>query len=326
MSSAIEWTDETWNPTVGCSRVSPGCDSCYAIRVAARGMSDAHRGLTKDGDWTGEVRCLPERLDTPLRWRRPRRVFVDSMSDLFHPSVPDEFIGSVWNTMALTPWHTYQVLTKRPRRMAELLSKWAADGWHWRRSDLVWCGPVPGPLPNVWLGTSVEDQHQADRRIPHLLAAPAAVRFLSCEPLLGPVSLRWAKWHDYWPDGWRERGEVQNHLDGARRLDWVIVGGESGPRARPMHPAWARDLRDECVEAGVPFHFKQWGEYGCAPGGVALARTDPRTVLLDPTTGKHRAPSEALPSPECCAMFRVGKKAAGRVLDGRTWDEFPVNA
>lgn len=318
--TTIEWTDETWNPTVGCTRVSPGCDNCYAIRVAARHLDESHYGLTTvpkrvtatkntAPDWTGEVRCLPDRLETPLRWRKPRRVFVDSMSDLFHPAVPEAFIARVFAVMALTPQHTYQVLTKRPQRMAELLS----SGWsnHGVRSfeslaehhvgDWNSDYEVHWPLKNVWLGVSVENQRYADLRIPHLLATPAAVRFLSCEPLLGPVDLRGMA-----APAWT-RGMV------GRIADWCIVGGESGPGARPMHPQWARDLRDQCTAAGVPFFFKQWGEW--VPEGhsaYGFGRSEPEPVERIPEGWGTYVP-----------MQRVGKKAAGRELDGRTWDEMP---
>jgi protein gp37 len=263
--TSIEWTDETWNPTVGCDRVSPGCDHCYAMNVAHRGLTEAHRGLTVNGpngvDWNGVVRPLPGRLEVPFRWRRPRRIFVDSMSDLFHPAVPERFIGDVWNTMGLTPQHTYQILTKRPPRMAQVLQGWERQGWTWRRSDMVWCGPIAGPLPNVWLGTSIESSRYAFRA-DHLRATPAAVRFLSIEPMLDDCA----------------------DVD-VRGIDWVIVGGESGRGARPMHPDWVRGIRYRCGEEGIPFLFKQWGAWH--DGAL------------------------------------VGKHAAGRSLDGRTWDEYP---
>lgn len=332
MSSQIEWTDETWNPTVGCSRVSPGCDNCYAIRVAARGMQDAHVGLVERAaspgsaakvlrwDWTGEVRCLPDRLDTPLHWKKPRRVFVDSMSDLFHPQVPLSFIKDVWKTMAACPQHTFQILTKRPRRMQEFI------GWEVERARMYHQGNTFAPLaidadgrehfeplPNVWLGTSVENQRWANERVPHLCATPAAVRFLSIEPLLGPVSL------DPWvhlPQAVKVWGDV--HVRTIHTpIGWVIVGGESGPGARPMHPAWVRTLRDQCAHADVPFFFKQWGEY--APWSSVGAD------LVTPE-GELRTTNDisGMTAPEGWAWVRrVGKKAAGRELDGRTWDEFP---
>jgi len=319
MSTKIEWTDATWNPVVGCERCSPACDHCYAIRVAAREMQPAHVGLTtrevvlaSDGfetfgrrDWTGEIRLFDERLEEPLHWRKPRRCFVCSMSDLFHPDVPREFIQRVWNTMALAPEHTFQVLTKRPQRMAVLCRDRAATP----EGVDAGCelGEVPGlqydgALPNVWLGTSVENQRYADLRIPHLLATPAAVRFLSVEPLLGPVDLS-AYLGLEAPLHW-----APNAFAPARKpeIDWVIVGGESGLGARPMHPQWVRDIRDQCVAAGVAFFFKQWGEY--APGELLSPH-----VVVDPQ----------MPGSYHSVMRRVGKKAAGRQLDGREWSEFP---
>ncbi|HRE01603.1 MAG TPA: DUF5131 family protein, partial [Ilumatobacteraceae bacterium] len=174
MSTQIEWTDETWNPVVGCSELSPGCDHCYAVGVAHREMQPAHVGLTIGRKWTGEVRCLPDRLDTPLRWRKPRKVFVNSMSDLFHPSVPAEFIRSLFETMAACPQHTFQVLTKRPQRLPQMFRN--LDG----RTE-----PLP-TLPNVWIGTSIETDRYAFRANA-LRATSAVVRFLSLEPLLGPL-------------------------------------------------------------------------------------------------------------------------------------------
>lgn len=285
-NSSIEWTDRTWNPLTGCTKVSPGCDHCYAKTM--------HERFHGPGSFD-TVTLHPERLAQPLRWRKPSRVFVNSMSDLFHQDVPDEYIARVFAVMALAPRHTFQVLTKRHARMRSLLSSPI-----FRRSmydalvslDYAWisANQLPWPLPNVWLGVSVETQQWADIRIPALLDTPAAVRFLSCEPLLGPVTFRWAKWQ---PFG-HEPGEVTDHLDGLRRIDWVIVGGESGPGARPMHPDWARTLRDQCVAAGVPFLFKQWGAWRC----------------VDEETPWYA---------------HLSKKLAGRELDGRTWDEYPAD-
>lgn len=291
-ASKIEWTDATWNPITGCTKVSPGCDHCYAETL--------HERFHGKGSFS-MVTLHPDRLDKPLRWRKPKRVFVNSMSDLFHNDVPDEFIARVFAAMALAPQHTFQVLTKRHGRMRSLLSSERFDEMF---ADALYAiedprgeepaepiGSAPGPLPNVWLGVSVENQHWANIRIPALLDTPAAVRFLSCEPLLGPVSFRWAKWAPL---------INASHLDGLKDIDWVIVGGESGPGARPMRPEWARELRDQCTEAGVAFHFKQWGEYG--PLGWRV-------------TGSSDG-----------QMVRMGKKNAGRELDGRTWDEYPVQA
>lgn len=236
MSTGIEWTDETWNPTTGCDRVSPGCDHCYAATMAARLKGMGQPKYQADGDprTSGPgfgITEHPDALSAPLHWRKPRRVFVNSMSDLFHPKVSDEFIARVWAVMAATPQHTYQVLTKRPKRMRTWVTYWGST---WREGVLE-------PLPNVWLGTSVEDQTRADQRIAALLETPAAVRFLSCEPLLGPVDL------------------LLDVLPVGRTLGWVIVGGESGAGARPMDVEWARDLLDQCTAADVPVFVKQLG-------------------------------------------------------------------
>lgn len=253
MPSTIEWTQETWNPTTGCDRVSVGCDHCYALTLAKRlkGMGAAKYQTDGNPRTSGPgfgVAVHPGTLDVPRRWRRPRRVFVNSMSDLFHAGVPDAFIARVFAVMAVTPQHTYQILTKRHGRMRSLLS--SPTFWHQvtqqGRDHVVGCqqdwlavaAMLGGdPLSNVWLGVSVEDQQRADLRIPALLDTPTAVRWLSCEPLLAPVDL------DCW----------------LPRLDWVVVGGESGPAARPLSPDWARTLRDQCTAAGTPFFFKQWG-------------------------------------------------------------------
>ncbi len=301
--STIEWTDATWNPLVGCSRVSPGCDHCYAVGVVHRGMSPQHRGLTirRPGvptDWTGEVRLVPHLLDQPLRWRKPRRIFVNSLSDLFHRDVPTDLIVQVFATMLLAPRHTFQVLTKRPQRMADLLNDPhfaseiegtvedreehpAADFESFLNAEhrLVTGGPL---FPNVWLGTSIESDGYA-WRADHLRRTPAAVRFLSLEPLLGPLP----------------------SLD-LTGIDWVVAGGESGHGARPMHPDWVRDIRDRCVAAGCAFFFKQWGEWAPALG------------TADASALQHHFHDQA--------MWRVGKKGAGRELDGRTWDEMPTAA
>lgn len=235
-TSAIEWTDRTWNPTVGCTRVSAGCEHCYAEQLAARldAMGQAnYTGLTRrhaDGSvgWTGTVRMLPDRLREPVGWKRPQRVFVNSMSDLFHDEVPTEFIEDVFAVMAACPQHTFQLLTKRPERMLDAV--WLLTEEHSER---------PWPLPNVWLGVSVEDQSAAEARIPVLMETPARVRFLSCEPLLGEIKLRWTP-------------------------DWVIVGGESGPSHRLMNLVHLDDLAAQCLQASIPLFVKQ--DSGPRPG------------------------------------------------------------
>lgn len=288
--TGIEWTDATWNPVTGCTKVSQGCKFCYAETVAERFWAKQYPP-NEDGTprkFT-DVRMHYERLNQPLMWKKPRRIFVNSMSDLFHEKVPNFFISSVFEVMASTPHHTYQILTKRPELMQEYVYQWTN---------------LNSVLPNVWLGVSVEDQKAADERIPWLLKTPAAVRFLSCEPLLGPIDLTGNPEGLMWP--WAEA--IQN----GQSFDWVICGGESGQNARPMHPDWACSLRDQCQEAGVPFFFKQWGEW--KPGLDEFIEGDNR-----PRTAINLKSS----SDEYQVMQRVGKKAAGRLLDGREWNEFP---
>lgn len=292
--TSIEWTEATWNPVRGCSIVSPGCKHCYAMRQAHRhaGRGGAYEGLTRMAKrgpvWTGKVRTVPALLKAPLGWRAPRRIFVDSMSDLFHESVPDDFVADVFAVMAQAERHTFQILTKRAERMQQLLAH-----------DLPYEGPV-WPLPNVWIGVSVEDQERADQRIPLLLKTPAAVRWISAEPLLGPVNLRPA-----WLHG------VYAHRDTIRVLDWVVVGGESGPKARPMHPAWARSLRDQCAAVRMPFLFKQWGAWAPWDDLAATWRN------LVARARKHRFPDGV-------EVEHFGKKRCGRILDGYTHDGYPA--
>ena len=246
-----------WNPVRGCSLVSPGCTNCYAMRQAHRhsGPTGSYEGLTvatsQGPKWSGRARVVPELLDLPLRWKKPRRIFVNSMSDLFHEDVPDEFIDGVFAVMMASWRHTYQILTKRPERM---LAYMLADGLEDRiigrlaNDDRMFeardnCGTL-WPMPHVWLGVSVEDQELADERIPLLLQTPAAVRWISAEPLLGPIDL----------SDWRRRYDV---CQADEWLDWVVAGAESGPRARPMSVDWIRSLRDHCARAMVPFFYKQ---------------------------------------------------------------------
>ena len=309
--TGISWADATWSPLVGCTKVSAGCANCYIDRtppfriegrhftescpecsglggfaaVACAGRVEvAPPCLTCQGTGrvrshaigsTTGVRLHPERLDQPLRWRRPRRIFVNSLSDLFHQDVPDEYIADVFAVMARTPHHTYQVLTKRHGRMRSLLS----SGDFADRVGWVSMTSAPWPLPNLWLGVSVEDQATADLRIPALLGTPAAVRWISAEPLLGPVDLsglmqcfRCKTTHKFGPCDPMGRPSPYGVLS-KRHIDWVVVGGESGPGARPMHPDWARSLRDQCQAARTPFLFKQAGsvlarEWGCTGKGT----------------------------------------------------------
>jgi protein gp37 len=233
MATTIEWTDETWNPTTGCDRISAGCDHCYALTLAKRlkAMGVARYQVDGDPRTSGPgfgVQCHPEALDIPRRWRSPRLVFVNSMSDLFHARVPTPFITQVFDVMADTPRHTYQLLTKRPRRAANI------------------AGKLPWPA-NVWLGVSVESA-EFTWRIDELRKTPAAVRFVSAEPLIGPLA--------------------NLNLAG---IDWLIAGGESGPAHRPVDADWVLNLRDQCAAAAVAFFFKQWGGHTPKAGGRELA-------------------------------------------------------
>lgn len=243
--SDIEWTDATWNPVTGCLMVSPGCTNCYAMRMAARLQAMEHPSyegvIRKSGNrpvWTGRLHLNESALDAPLRWRQPRRVFVNSMSDLFQDGIPDEFIAKVWRVMKDAHWHSYQILTKRPENMRDVIA----------RTKLP-------RLPNVWLGTSVENADYLER-VEIIQSIPAAVRFISFEPLIGSVG----------------RPKLKD-------IQWAIVGGESGPSARPLNAKWVTDIQRACERYGAAFFFKQWGG--------------------------------------------VNKKKSGRILNGRTWDDYP---
>jgi protein gp37 len=250
--SRIEWTDATWNPVTGCSKVSAGCANCYAET-----FSERWRGIPGHPYEQGfDLKLWPDRLNLPSSWREPRRIFVNSMSDLFHKKVPDEFVCQVFDSMTLASQHEFQLLTKRSERLLE----WTREKYGTSKKPIL-----PWPK-NVWIGVSVENE-KVIGRIDDLVQTPALVKFLSIEPLIGPIKI--------------ERTLL-------KKISWVIVGGESGPGARPMDPAWAREIRDDCRAADVPFFFKQWGAFN--------------------SKGE-----------------RVGKKYAGRRLDGRTWNQFPAS-
>lgn len=359
--SAIEWTDATWQVTHGCSLVSPGCTNCYAMRVAGTRLKTLpqYAGLTREVNgapvWTGGVRVAEDRTFTqPLRWRRPRKIFVNSLSDLFHPAVPDATLINTFALMAACPQHIFQVVTKRAKRMRHFLSDPATVEKVWflafqyqpRTTELAnlrdQAAGAGWPLPNVWMLVSVEDQARADERIPDLLATPAAVRGISAEPLLGRINLC----HIQAPacftgddvDGWTfnalARGDYYSFRDDRgfweggdgpqrdHRIDWVIAGGESGPGARPAHPDWFRLLQGQCADAAVPFFFKQWGEW--LPATRSL---DCPTLFHPPflgaawREGPHDRTTRVGDDDHLC--YRVGKKAAGAVLDGREHREFP---
>jgi protein gp37 len=362
-NTGIEWCDATWNVVIGCDKVSPGCDHCYAIRTAHRMQAnpnpkvrEPYAGTESGGEWTGRVNLVADRLSLPLQWKRPRRIFVNAQSDLFHDQVPDDYIANVFAVMARATQHTFQLLTKRHARMRALLN---SDLFRRRMYDYLVCldltwidaHPVLWPLPNVWLGVSTENQKWVDIRIPALLDTPAAVRFISAEPLLGPIELQFE--HHYEPDHTNCSGLVSPaHEPACGRepgkhwgIDWVITGGESGPGARPAHPQWFRSIRDQCQAAGVAYLHKQHGEWiedvTEHPADPELGIDEPYRVLNVPSDAKsgnrcamHLSGSTAL-TPDnpfnpfraghggWTAMRRVGKTRAGRVLDGRTWDEFP---
>lgn len=411
----IEWTDATVNAVNGCSVLSPGCTHCYAMKLAGTRLRNhpSRAGLTVDSKvgpvWTGEVRLNEKALMEPLRWAKPRKIFWNAHGDLFHENVPDEWIDRCFAVMALTPQHIHQVLTKRADRMrmymagrARKLARFMVDEYLIRgtkdskRTGRAINGAWPvqsvgdidapdditmrqWPLPNVWLGVSVEDQVRADERVPQLLATPAAVRFLSCEPLLGPVNIEpWLSpdiacqscddgegygnrcsrndiprdeqcpWNravqivrDHGP--YAEDGEPTAVTCEVITLNWVIVGGESGPGARPMHPDWARSLRDQCAAAGVPFFFKQWGDWApvCAMSEDVIESCYPRRRgEHDDRTRRPIKPQAILTSdgrsldlfhPDAfragtrsMTVFRIGKKAAGRLLNGIEHNGMPV--
>ena len=289
--TGIEWTDATWNPVTGCTKVSAGCKNCYAERIFKRPYPD--REFT-------DVWCHPERLYQPLHWRKPQRIFVNSMSDLFHESVPFFFISQVFEIMEMAERHTFQILTKRPKRALEFMVP-----------KPIHLPVIPRrPLPNVWLGVSVEDQKTADERIPLLIGTPAAVRFVSYEPALSPVIFQ-GNGEPGIPTALVNRQYLRGVL-GDRRIAWVICGGESGPHARPMHPDWARSVRDQCQAAGVPFFFKQWGEWMPVLCGIDPNDGDPHCRIKDFHLWEDGQ-----------NMWKVGKKAAGCLLDGQEWNEFP---
>jgi protein gp37 len=296
-NTLIEWTDMTWNPITGCDRISPGCKNCYAKRLhdmRHKAYLNGKKMPLQYAEPFEHVHCWPDRLEIPLRWRAPRLIFVNSGADIFHEDVPVDFLAPIFVRMWHAREHTFQFLTKRAERM--LAFYWNCGAWQGYMThnghapcsyggDGEIVGPQQWPLPNVWPGVSVESKKYL-WRLDDLRQIPAPIRMVSFEPLL------------------EDLGTV--NLQG---IGWAIVGGESGPGARPMHPDWARSLRDQCVAAGVPFFFKQWGEW---------ADIDQMSEGL----------AEQIDAAENLAgnsqrSFRVGKKKAGRQLDGREWNEFP---
>jgi len=289
-TSKIEWTEATWNPVTGCTPISEGCEHCYAKRMATRLRGRC--GYPAGAPFL--VKVHPDRYNEPFGWRKPKKIFVCSMGDLFHEDVPFPWINEVFSVIQRCTHHRFMVLTKRPERMRNYISK-VLQVRGWPESDI--------PFPNVWMGITAETQRRADERIPVLLEIPAARRFVSVEPMLGPVDL--SQW-----------------LGRSGGLDWVICGGETGPGARPVHPDWVRSLRDQCQIAGVPFFFKSWGEWREANMDLPVRGTKFGCFMGDTFVPDY---GNIFPQryPEHINMARIGKSNAGRILDGRTWDEEP---
>lgn len=341
----IQWTEATWNVCVGCTKVSAGCQNCYALRMAVRlahnpkiPKKDRERYRstireTKRGwEWSGKVALFEDRLEQPKSWRKPRMVFLCSMSDICHEDVPDWFIEATFNAMLWNDYyggdygqkHIFQVLTKRPERLANLLS-----GNVWRPCAH---GALPVAPPNdngvlperIWVGITAEDQKALDARAYHLWRIPAKMKWISHEPALGQLNLS-ARYGEGQPD--------DPPAPISEWINWVVTGGESGPGARPMHPDWARSMRDQCAAAGIPWFFKQWGEWReCFDKWVKYEATerDLQYIGLMEYDGRFRvAPKLPLSVQEThcteadCWMIRLGKKQAGRVLDGQTYGEYP---
>ena len=336
--SKIEWTDATWNPVrardpksgrVGwhCVKISPACTHCYAAEHNAKGRAGFGTKLPYAASSPAEAFLHAKTLAKPLHWRRPRRIFVCSMTDLFGDWVDVAMLDEIYSVMAACPQHTFQVLTKRPDRMHRYHLNLA------KRIAQIENNPVAWPLPNLWIGVTAENQECADQRIPWLLKTPAAVRFLSCEPLLGPVDLSY-----FLPQTPQAEcpTEMLPYYNAHCALHWVIVGGESGrgPGIRPMHPDWVRSLRDQCQATGVAFFHKQWGEWlpisqmqdGEPDRYVryeepTVQHPEGKSVFSVPTHHFHYDPETGV---QGHSMYRVGKKKAGRLLDGIEWNQFPA--
>lgn len=298
-NSKIAWTDATWSPIVGCSKISTGCNHCYAEVMARRlaGMpqqSPKYSTVIHEGKWSGIVFMDFSALEKPLSWKKPRMIFVCSMGDLFHESVLFNWILEIMYVINKCPQHTFQILTKRPDRMHEFFTDWIPNPFSLQDGD----------LPNLHLGVTAENQEQADKRIPVLLDIPAAKRFVSIEPMLGPIdigsknSLRWS------------------NKPLIEQLDQVIVGGETGHSARPMHPAWVTNIRDQCIGANVPFFFKSWGEWKSINQKNAME--DNEAVL-----GFNGETYIMTFDPQAVIVRRIGKKKAGHLIEGKEWKGMP---
>lgn len=289
----IQWTNETWNPIIGCNKVSEGCTNCYAEKMAFRlanmEWNDDGRELNYckviDPDtkqWNRKTHFVEEALTKPLKWIKPKMIFVVSMGDLFHESASFKWIDSVFSVMSDYDHHTYQILTKRPQRVLDYFS------WKWEQTPFPWF-----PKNNIWFGVSCENQKTADERIPLLLKIPGHIRYLSCEPLLGDLNL--------------DKYLIKNSNDVriGKPIDWIILGGESGHKARPMNPEWVYNIMDQCKFYDIPFFFKQWGEW--------------HESDLQDNNGKYRTHLFSNGK----LMYKIGKKKAGRLICGKEYNEFP---
>ncbi len=353
--TGIAWADATINPAYGCSPVSPACDNCYAARMAGR-LGALTEGTHKDGQWTGKINLFPGRMEQALRWRKPRRIFVGSMTDLFHKAIPDEFLDRVFASMAVAPQHTFVLLTKRPERMLGYLRYTARQFFiaveasrlyahrvkqapfvHESGPSMLW------PLANIILMATIEDQPRADERMPHLmeLAGMGWRTGVSVEPMLGPVDLEQVQVEGGTIHALSGRIGVDGRgMAQCGKLSWIICGGESGPDARPMHPDWARGVRDQCAAAGVPYFFKQWGEWGelsreqeeaitkdasplsYMPNEPIRRRWHGKVVTFEYTKERFKR-IYAFDNSFGLNMAYVGKHAAGRLLDGVEHNAFP---
>jgi len=327
MKTKIEWTNETWNPITGCTKVSEGCKHCYAESVAKRfwgKQSYCELGVGRRPRKFTDVIYHEDRLNIPLKWKKPRKIFVCSMGDLFHKDVPFDFdrvpIGfalSVMNIIRQCPQHIFQILTKRPKRMKLFMESFVGSN---PNPELN----IPPNWNNLWLGVSVEDQKTADERIPLLLQTPAAVRWISAEPLLSGIDLQNIDTPDDIIDSLNGNAKEKNNFKvnaywKSHTLDWVVVGGESGPKARPMHPDWVRSIRDQCKAAGVPFFFKQWGAFIPAydAGGRCVESGFYNKPMGDNWVNHSYRFKDGMP------VVKVGKKKAGNLLDGKQYQEYP---
>lgn len=306
MSTKIEWAGETWNPVTGCTKISPGCKHCYAERMARRqvamGFARHERGSENNdtwiaysnaidsdtGKWSNEITCRYDKLSEPLHWRKPRMIFVCSMSDLFHKDIPDDFIFDVLATVTKCPQHTFMILTKRPKRLA----------WLWRHAKI-------DAYPNLWLGVSVENQQTADERIPQLLATPAALHYLSLEPLLEEVDIK--HYLHGCPEAYGNPDDP-SWQQTMPSLSWVIAGAETDHGARPMHADQPRRIRDDCLDADIRFFFKGWGEWA-------------HSSQISPHCTWDRV--KKFIWPDGSFSVRIGRNNTGHLLDGREWREYP---